>query len=102
MTKRKHEDDFTVNRRLIPGYYGENDPPRYTYWVQHKGYRPQEGPYKTRKEALRVGSHQQVAARYLGWTRRSVESPPQFMRRIAREDRARFTEAVNRAMEEAR
>jgi hypothetical protein len=102
MTKRKHEDDFTVNRRLIPGYYGENDLPRYTYWVQHKGYRPQEGPYKTRKEALRVGSHQQVTARYLGWTRRSVESPPQFMRRIAREDRARFIEAANRAVEEAR
>jgi hypothetical protein len=99
MTKRPHEDAFTVNRRLIPGYYGENDLPRYTYWVQHKGYRPQEGPFNTRKLALRVGSHQQVAARYLGWTRRSVESPAQFMRRMAREDLARFTEAVTHATE---
>lgn len=99
MTKRKHENAFTVNRRLIPGYYGENDLPRYTYWVQHKGYRPQEGPFNTRKLALRVGSHQQVAARYLGWTRRSAESPAQFMRRMAREDLARFTEAVTHATE---
>lgn len=98
----KHRDLFIVNRRLIPGFYGENDLPRYTYWVQHHGYRPQEGPYKTRKEALRVGSHQQVSARLMGWSPDSVESPPQFMRRIAREDRARFTEAVNRAMEGAR
>lgn len=95
--KHPHADAVRVTRTLVPGYYGPNDRPRYTWTAYHRGYRPPIGTYRTRAEAERVALHQQTAARATGWTPGSVESPREHLLDLARRDRAAFDAACDAA-----
>ena len=96
-----YEHAIRVKCTLVPGYYGPNDRPRYTWTAYHLGYRPPIGTYRTRAEARRVALHQQCVARATGWTRGSVESPREHMLDLARRDRAAFDAACDAARRNA-